>query len=71
MKDIKVSILIREIGPQACKVSLRSKGALDVSGIAEQFNGGGHKNAAGCTITADIVTAKKMILEKIKESGSR
>jgi phosphoesterase RecJ-like protein len=71
MKDIKVSVLIREIGPQACKVSLRSKGSLDVSGIAEQFKGGGHKNAAGCTITADIVTAKKMILEKIKESGNR
>jgi phosphoesterase RecJ-like protein len=67
MKDIKVSVLIREIGPQACKVSLRSKGSLDVSGIAEQFRGGGHKNAAGCTIRADIVTAKKMILEKIKE----
>jgi phosphoesterase RecJ-like protein len=48
-------------------VSLRSKGALDVSGVAEQFKGGGHKNAAGCTIMADIVTAKKMILAKVKD----
>lgn len=40
-------------GGQA-KVSLRSNGDYDVSAIAKQFGGGGHKNAAGFSI--DIQT---------------
>ncbi len=49
------------------RVSLRSKGDLNVSKIAENFNGGGHKNAAGLTMQTDnIVEAKKMLLETIQ-----
>ncbi len=32
------------------KISLRSIGETDVAKIAEKYNGGGHKNAAGCSI---------------------
>lgn len=32
------------------KVSFRSKGSVDVSGLASRFGGGGHRNAAGATI---------------------
>jgi phosphoesterase RecJ-like protein len=39
------------------RVSLRSRGALDVAAVAERFGGGGHHNAAGCTIRADLATA--------------
>jgi len=46
MKDIRIAMLIRELKDGTCKVSLRSKGAIDVARVAEQFNGGGHKNAA-------------------------
>ncbi len=66
MKSISVSVLFREIGPDEYKVSLRSKYDLNVARIAEQFDGGGHKNAAGCRIKADIETAKNLIFEKIK-----
>ena len=34
-----------------CKCSLRSNGDYDVSAIAKEFGGGGHKNAAGFTTT--------------------
>jgi oligoribonuclease NrnB/cAMP/cGMP phosphodiesterase (DHH superfamily) len=34
--------------------SLRSKGDYDVCSIAEYFGGGGHLNAAGCTISKDL-----------------
>lgn len=33
------------------KCSLRSNGSYDVSAIAQEFGGGGHRNAAGCRIT--------------------
>jgi phosphoesterase RecJ-like protein len=33
-------------------VSFRSRGTVDVADIAERHGGGGHKNAAGCTVTS-------------------
>jgi phosphoesterase RecJ-like protein len=66
MKSVNVSVLFRETGRDEYKVSLRSKNDLNVAHIAEIFEGGGHKNAAGCKLRADIDTAKKIVLEKIK-----
>lgn len=37
------------------KCSLRSNGEYDVSAIAKAFNGGGHRNAAGFTISVDTL----------------
>lgn len=49
------------------RVSLRSKGDINVSNIASAFNGGGHKNAAGLSIdTSDIKAAQKQLLEAIR-----
>jgi phosphoesterase RecJ-like protein len=66
LKNINVSVMFREIGKDEYKVSLRSKDDLNVVRIAELFEGGGHKNAAGCRIKADIETGKALIFEKIK-----
>lgn len=50
------------------RVSLRSKDSLDVSIIAKEFNGGGHKNAAGLSIdNLDIQKAKNNLLESVKK----
>ncbi len=52
------------------RVNLRSKGAIDISQIAMQYNGGGHKNASGAMIyewhlTNEIVTKlKKLVSEE-------
>jgi phosphoesterase RecJ-like protein len=43
-------------------VSLRSKGSIDVSAVAHQFGGGGHKNASGCSIAGDYATARAALL---------
>ena len=54
----------------ATRVSIRSKNNIDVTYIAQKFNGGGHKMAAGCTCeTNDVIKAKDMILEFIKEDN--
>lgn len=65
MKDVKVSILFREIDDAYYKISLRSKNDINVAHVAEAFGGGGHKNAAGCKIKADFETAKREILKKL------
>jgi len=40
------------------KVSLRSRGDVDVEAIAREHGGGGHKNAAGCAALGDAKTAE-------------
>lgn len=50
-KGVEVAIFLHEIEPQKFKVSLRSKGAVDVSVIAKHFGGGGHVRAAGVTMS--------------------
>jgi bifunctional oligoribonuclease and PAP phosphatase NrnA len=67
MKKIDVSVMLRETGKDEYKVSLRSKGNVNVARIAELFGGGGHKNAAGCSLKTDIETVKSLILGKIAE----
>lgn len=49
-KGVEVAIFLHELEPQKYKVSLRSKGAVDVSVIAQHFGGGGHVRAAGVTM---------------------
>jgi phosphoesterase RecJ-like protein len=70
MKDIIMSAFFRETGSNEWKVSLRSKGDTDVSKIAESFRGGGHKNAAGYEIKADLESAKKYLLSRSEEFGA-
>ena len=49
-KGVEVAIFLHELSPQKFKVSLRSKGKVDVSDIAKFYGGGGHVRAAGVTM---------------------
>ena len=67
MAIVKVAFFVRVVNDVA-RVSIRSKGKIDVSQVAMKFNGGGHFNAAGCTIdTLDVEKAKKIVLKEIFE----
>jgi phosphoesterase RecJ-like protein len=65
MDDIAVSALFRQDGPDLWKVSLRSKGKVNVAEIASQFRGGGHRNAAGYQITGDIEIVKEALMRAL------
>jgi phosphoesterase RecJ-like protein len=65
MKNIRISVFFREIDDSSWKVSLRSKGDLNVARIAVLFQGGGHKNAAGFRIKAPLESAKESILNAV------
>ena len=47
LRTVKVAALVKEASNGAVAVSLRAKGECDVAQVAKQFEGGGHKNAAG------------------------
>ncbi len=59
VKDIEAVAFFKEIGDHAWRVSLRSKGAVDVGAIARRHGGGGHGNAAGCSATGPIDDVNK------------
>lgn len=65
IKDIKIAAFFREINDNHWKVSLRSKGDINVSDVAKNFNGGGHKNAAGYEIKATLEAAKESLLKAL------
>ncbi len=67
IKDIAVAVFLRELPEGGWKVSLRSKGEHNVARVAVRFEGGGHKNAAGCTVQGDLPTAKRKLTEAIRE----
>ena len=64
MKDVKVSAFFREI-EDGWKVSLRSRGDINVAQVASRFQGGGHKNAAGYTVKEDLKKAKEELIRAI------
>jgi len=62
---VEIGLLFTETEKGETKVSLRSHNAFDVSKLAKIFGGGGHKNAAGCTLNYDLAKAKKVIFDQI------
>lgn len=73
-KGVECAIFMYQTGVQEYKVSLRSKGNVNVSQIAVYFGGGGHVRAAGCTMNGtfyDVVNNLSLHIEKqLKEAGN-
>ena len=65
VREIRASVFFKELGPTEFRVSLRSKGAIDVAAVAKQFGGGGHKNAAGCTVPGTYAEARRAVVAAV------
>ena len=63
LAGVKIAVAFKEVSADEVRVSLRSHGAVDVAGLAKAFGGGGHRNAAGCTVRGGIEEAKARLLE--------
>lgn len=66
LKGVEVALLFRELSPEKYRVSLRSRGSVDVARISEEFQGGGHPNAAGCTVEGRLPEAKARVLQRVR-----
>lgn len=67
VKGVEVAVFFRHNGPNSYKVSLRSKGKVNVQKIAKSFGGGGHAPAAGCRIKGSLKEVKKKVLQAIRK----
>lgn len=65
--SVRVACLLRELG-EGVKVSLRGKGDVDVNRIAARFGGGGHRNAAGCTVPGPLDKATRDVLAAVQHA---
>lgn len=63
VKTVKAAVLLREDGPGITKISMRSSGGVNVQEIAASLGGGGHRNAAGVEISADMDEAERAVLD--------
>ena len=64
--DVEVAIFFRQTPDHRFRVSLRSKGKVNVAEIAEQFGGGGHQCASGCSVDGPLAKATEVILSRLR-----
>ena len=68
IEGVKIAATIRQDGENRVKISVRAVPGYDASAICQQFGGGGHKGAAGAsmTCTMDEAVAKiKVAIETV------
>ena len=63
--DVQVAVFFRELPDGRWRVSLRSKGEVNVATVAEHFGGGGHKSASGCSLDGPMGVAISRIIERL------
>jgi phosphoesterase RecJ-like protein len=66
IEGIEVAIFFRELADGRWRVSLRSKGGVDVSHVAAGFGGGGHFCASGCALDGPISVAAERVLAQLR-----
>lgn len=66
-QGVKAGALLREIDEGHTKVSLRSKGLINVAQMAARHGGGGHINAAGFLLDMSLPEAKQEVLRMLRE----
>jgi phosphoesterase RecJ-like protein len=65
VRGSEIALLLRELPAGSLRVSLRAREGHDVSIVAAQFGGGGHRLASGCTLPGPPEDAVKRLLAAI------
>jgi phosphoesterase RecJ-like protein len=67
-REIQAVVFFKVSSNGAVRVSMRSKYDVDVRLVATQFGGGGHKNAAGFTVTGSLDEVRPLIIERLTQA---
>src|SRR5947209_3647412 len=63
---VEVAVFFREVSKGRIRVSIRSKGAVNVAEIAEKFGGGGHECAGGFSTEGPVQAAAERVLAELR-----
>jgi len=69
IQGIEVALFFREQPDGRFRVSLRSKGLVNVAKVAESFGGGGHECASGCAIEGPLSVATERMVAQLRLRG--
>jgi bifunctional oligoribonuclease and PAP phosphatase NrnA len=69
--EVEAVVLLKESAPEVYRTSLRSKGDVNVARVAGKFGGGGHRNAAGCTLRGPWDEVEQEVIRLLQEAVSR
>ncbi len=71
VKEILAVVFFKEAEANEYRISLRSKGAIDIGEVAKRFGGGGHKNAAGCTVPGSLAEVRQQVMPLVQAAIER
>ena len=69
--DVEAVVMLKESEPGLFRASLRSKGDVNVAKIAEKYGGGGHRNAAGCTVRGNWDEVEDGLVEMLIDAVTK
>ncbi len=69
--EVEAVAMLKECELGVYRTSLRSKGDVNVAKVAEKFGGGGHRNAAGCTLRGTWEEAEEKIIALLQDAVER
>ncbi len=69
IEGIEVALFFREEPGGRFRISLRSKGAVDVAAVAAAFGGGGHECASGCALEGPLEVARERLQDQLRLAG--
>ena len=66
IEGVEIAVFLRELPDGHIRLSLRSRGAVNVAAIAARLGGGGHENSSGYTIEGPLPRALDEILSELR-----
>lgn len=68
IRGVEVAIFFRQLEEKKFKVGFRSKGKVNVAAFSAAMGGGGHHNAAGCTVEGRLDDVKAAVYKIVEDS---
>ena len=62
---------MRELKPDVWKFSVRTGERVNASTVCAELGGGGHAAAAGCTVEAPLLEAKRKMLDAVEKVAGK
>mgnify|MGYP001097834421 CR=1 FL=1 len=66
VEGVEVALVFKELEPEKVKISFRSKKSCNVNLLANEFGGGGHARAAGCSLEGNLKELTTRVIRRIE-----
>jgi phosphoesterase RecJ-like protein len=68
IKGVQCGVLLSPAKRGGVRVSMRSRGSIDAGAVCARLGGGGHRGAAGCTLTGDLAGARLAVEQALRDT---